>query len=68
MARRTRSSTSLHSKNYSESGLSAGVAPLNRHSIERTPSKAMEFITDSFLFLLGAIILCGLLYAIVSFT
>jgi len=48
------------------SGLSYGV--LHVHKKERKPSKIVEFFTQTALFLLGGVILCGILYAIVSYT
>ncbi|MDN7241059.1 hypothetical protein QWY14_04615 [Planococcus sp. N028] len=50
----------------SNTGLSNGV--LQGHTMERKPSKVAEFLMQTGLFLLGGIILCGILYAVISYT
>lgn len=49
-----------------QTGLSYGVLPTQIK--ERKPSQILDFITHAFLFFLGGIILCGILYAVVSYT
>lgn len=52
----------------SQSGLSYGVLNVKPHQLERKPNKFFDFLTQTFLFLLGGVILCGMLYALVSYT
>lgn len=49
-------------------GLSLGVAQLNTKKLDRKPSVLWDFLTQSFLFLLGGLILCALLYGLIYFT
>lgn len=54
---------------YSDSsGLSFGVARLNNKPLDKEKSPFWDFITQTFLFILGGVILCGMLYLLVSFT
>ena len=59
-------------KNYTvqsaSSAMSPGVLDLNRKRLDKKPSAIWEFITQTFLFLLGGVILCGIILALVSFT
>jgi hypothetical protein len=59
------------SKNYmteaSSSGLSPGVLNLDHKRLDKQPSATWDFITQTFLFLLGGVILCGITLALVSF-
>ncbi|TWT28364.1 hypothetical protein [Planomicrobium sp. CPCC 101110] len=57
-----------HMPEKSHSGLSYGVLNVQHHQIERKPNKFFDFLTQTFLFLLGGVILCGMLYALVSYT
>lgn len=54
--------------NMAHTGLSYGLAQSKGKSMDKEPSMIWDFITQSFLFLLGGAILCGLLYALVTFT
>ncbi|MGO1060038.1 hypothetical protein ACTL32_12965 [Planococcus sp. FY231025] len=49
-------------------GLSYGLSQSKEKSLDRKPNMFWDFITQAFLFLLGGAILCGLLYALVTFT
>ncbi|WKA57181.1 hypothetical protein QWY16_11780 [Planococcus shenhongbingii] len=50
------------------SGLSLGVGHLDHMKSDRKPNALWDFITQTFLFLLGGVILCGIILALVSFT
>lgn len=50
------------------SGLSLGVAQMDVKKLDRKPSVIWDFLTQSFLFLLGGLILCALLYGLIYFT
>ncbi|MBB5178636.1 hypothetical protein HNQ44_000058 [Planomicrobium koreense] len=50
------------------SGLSLGVAQMDVKKLDRKPSVIWDFLTQSFLFLLGGVILCALLYGLIYFT
>lgn len=52
----------------SPTGLSYGLSESQEKRLDRKPSMIWDFITQAFLFLLGGAILCGLLYALVTFT
>jgi len=62
----------VKTKNYtvqsSSSGLSPGVLNLDHKRLDKKPSAIWDFITQTFLFLLGGVILCGIILALVSFT
>lgn len=55
-------------KNFTSSGLSDGVANATTNQMDKGDNKLWEFLTSTFLFLLGGIILCGMLYALITFT
>ncbi|TWT01011.1 hypothetical protein [Planomicrobium sp. CPCC 101079] len=57
-----------YTPNPDQTGLSYGVLNVQTRNLERKPSKFFEFLTQTFLFLLGGVILCGILYALVSYT
>lgn len=50
------------------SGLSFGVAHMSGKPLDKEKSPFWDFITQTFLFILGGVILCGMLYLLVSFT
>lgn len=49
-------------------GLSLGVAQMDVKKLDRKPSIIWDFLTQSFLFLLGGLILSSLLLALIYFT
>ncbi|CEG22659.1 hypothetical protein BN1080_01592 [Planococcus massiliensis] len=49
-------------------GLSFGVAHMSSKPLDKERSPFWDFITQTFLFILGGVILCGMLYLLVSFT
>lgn len=49
-------------------GLSYGLAQTKEKQFDNQPNQIWDFITQTFLFLLGGAILCGLLFALVTFT
>lgn len=49
-------------------GLSYGLTQTKEKHFDAQPNQIWDFITQIFLFLLGGAILCGLLYALVTFT
>lgn len=53
---------------YKETGLSYGVANLDAKPLDREGNKFLEFLVHVFLFLLGGIILCGMLLALLTMT
>ncbi|WKA49548.1 hypothetical protein QWY22_11605 [Planococcus liqunii] len=59
-------------KNYpvqsASTGLSPGVLDLNHKRLDKNPHPFWDLITQAFLFLLGGVILCGIILALVSFT
>lgn len=59
---------SKNNKFAPSSGLSEGVMHLNGKTQDRQPSKFLDFLVQTFLFVLGAVILCAMLYALVLFT
>lgn len=60
--------TGLELNETTPTGLSYGLAHTKEKSLDRKPSMVWDFITHSFLFLLGGAILCGMLYVLVTFT
>ncbi|MGI2327009.1 hypothetical protein [Planococcus sp. YIM B11945] len=50
------------------SGLSYGVMHESSKNYDSQPNKFTDFLMQSFLFILGGVILCGILYAVVSYT
>lgn len=50
------------------SGLSLGVMHLNGEPLDKERGPFWDFITQTFLFILGGVILCGMVYLLVSFT
>lgn len=67
MQPRRKSKEQRTSKDFSNSGLSYGVANMDSKPLDRGSNKFVDFIMHIFLFLLGGIILCGMLYALVTF-
>lgn len=65
--RKERNSKTFTSES-SQSGLSYGVMHVHNRNLDRKPNKFLDFLTQTFLFLLGGIILCGMLYALVTYT
>ena len=49
-------------------GLSLGVTLMDVKKLDRKPSVIRDFLTQSFLFLLGGLILSSLLLALIYFT
>lgn len=55
-------------KDFSNSSLSYGVANMEAKPMDKGYSKFIDFLAQVFLFFLGGIILCGMLYALITFT
>lgn len=55
-------------KNHKDTGLSYGVANMDGKSTDREANRFLDFLMQSFLFLLGGIILCGMLLALLTIT
>ncbi|TAA72280.1 hypothetical protein [Planococcus salinarum] len=53
-------------KHLKETGLSYGVAHMTAKPLDREGSKFLEFLMHVFLFILGGIILCGMLIALLT--
>ncbi|WP_422123371.1 hypothetical protein DHX103_00735 [Planococcus sp. X10-3] len=53
-------------KHFKETGLSNGVANLDSKPLDREGSKFLDFLMHIFLFVLGGIILCGMLIAVLT--
>lgn len=53
---------------YQETGLSYGVANVDAKPLDREGNKFLEFLIHVFLFLLGGIILCGMLLGLLTMT
>lgn len=53
-------------KHFRETGLSYGVANMDAKPLDRGSSKFLDFLMHVFLFLLGGIILCGMLLAVLT--
>ncbi|WP_033542455.1 hypothetical protein [Planococcus sp. CAU13] len=53
-------------KDYTETGLSYGVANMDVKPMDSRARKFLDFILHVFLFLLGGIILCGMLLALLT--
>lgn len=53
---------------HQENGLSFGVAQMDMKKLDRKPSVIWDFLTQSFLFLLGGLILSSLLLGLIYFT
>lgn len=53
-------------KHFKETGLSYGVANLDAKPLDREGSKFLDFLMHVFLFVLGGIILCGMLIAVLT--
>lgn len=57
---------SRKTKSYRETGLSYGVANMDAKPLDREGSKFLDFLLHIFLFVLGGIILCGMLLAVLT--
>lgn len=57
-----------YTENNDPSGLSLGVMHLNGEPLDKERSVFWDFITQTFFFILGGVILCAMVYALVSFT
>lgn len=68
MQARNKKNSKKYTVQSSSTGLSPGVLDLNHKRLDKTPSAFWDFITQTFLFLLGGVILCGIILALVSFT
>lgn len=53
---------------FKETGLSYGVANMDAKPLDREDNKFLEFLIHIFLFLLGGIILCGMLLGLLTMT
>ncbi|HSJ37382.1 MAG TPA: hypothetical protein VK945_04135 [Planococcus sp. (in: firmicutes)] len=53
-------------KHLKETGLSYGVANVNAKPLDREGNKFLEFLMHVFLFILGGIILAGMLIAVLT--
>lgn len=53
---------------FKENGLSYGVANMDGKSTDREANKFLDFLMQTFLFLLGGVILCGMLLALLTIT
>lgn len=68
MLSRNKKKTKNYTVQSTSSGLSPGVLDLNRNRLDKTPSPFWDLVTQAFLFLLGGVILCGIILVLVSFT
>ncbi|PSL41924.1 hypothetical protein B0H99_101170 [Planomicrobium soli] len=68
MEPRKKSKNRGHISGTAQGGLSYGVLHVHNRKLDRKPSKILDFLTQTFLFLLGGAILCGMLYALISYT
>ncbi|HSP22454.1 MAG TPA: hypothetical protein VLQ20_08990 [Planococcus sp. (in: firmicutes)] len=66
-SRRTRK-TGKMTNELNSTGLSLGVTLMDVKKLDRKPSVIWDFLTQSFLFLLGGLILSSLLLALIYFT
>ena len=66
--RRSRKEFRKTKQHYKETGLSYGVANLDAKPLDRVGNKFLEFLVHVFLFLLGGVILCGMLLALLTMT
>lgn len=55
-------------KHFKETGLSYGVVNLDAKPLDHEGNKFLEFIVHVFLFLLGGVILCSMLLALLTMT
>lgn len=55
-------------KHYKETGLSYGVMNMDAEPRDKDSNNFFEFLIHAFLFLVGGIILCAMLLAILSFS
>ncbi len=64
--RRSRKEFRKTKHHFKETGLSYGVVNLDAKTLDREGNKFLEFIVHVFLFLLGGVILCSMLLALLS--
>lgn len=64
--RRSRKEFRKTKQHFKETGLSYGVVNLDAKSFDREGNKFLEFIVHVFLFLLGGVILCSMLLALLT--
>lgn len=68
MEPRNKSKNRGYNSETGQGGLSYGVLHVHNRKLDRKPSRILDFLTQTFLFLLGGVILCGMLYVLISYT